>query len=175
LIRLFESYDKLSQIVQRCKQCSLHEERTDVKMGSGYIEGTTLIVNNYSYTQRFEWDLHRILSLSSLCPKTFYITHSCKCCLPSNRKASKEARDTCRKFLLHQIKLLDPAVIVTIGKTVSKPVVKTIVSKKRIVITVSKDERELIKAFAFAQKSVMRIHRRHLEKDIKEWIEKGNF
>ena len=57
-----------------------------------------------------------------------YITNIVKCRPPNNRNPHKEEMDSCKDYLLRQIELIRPKVIVTLGKVAASFFIQTSLS-----------------------------------------------
>tara|TARA_B100000131_G_scaffold245906_1_gene238780 strand:+ start:534 stop:1034 length:501 start_codon:yes stop_codon:yes gene_type:complete len=66
--------------------------------------------------------LNRLLTLSGINLKDIYFCNVIKCRPPNNRKPSKEEVDAHKPWLLQQIKLIDPEIIILSGSTAMKAI-----------------------------------------------------
>ena len=116
----------LEQAVAVCTDCSLCETRTHSVPGEGPEKSDILLIGE---GPGFHEDrqgrpfvgpsgklLDDLLGLIGLSRPDVYIANVVKCRPPNNRDPLPEEIKACRKYLDQQIRLLDPKVIVTLGR-----------------------------------------------------------
>jgi DNA polymerase len=124
-----DSYEKMTQLAQQiavCEKCQLHLSRKKSVPGEGNIHSKILFIGegpglNENETGRpFVGQagnfLNELLSTAKLKRQNVFITNVVKCRPPANRDPLPEELTACSSFLDEQIRLIDPLVIVTLGR-----------------------------------------------------------
>jgi len=125
-----EKFKKLYKSWKKCKRCDLCKERKNVVVGHGNIMSRFLIVGQNPGRNEDEEGkpfvgnsgklLNKVLDVVGLNRDDFYITNSVACKSPGNREPTKGERKSCSKRLNRIINILDPTVIVCLGKIAIK-------------------------------------------------------
>lgn len=118
-----------------CKACPLAATRTNVVFGDGDSNSKLLFIGEgpgaeedeqaLPFVGRAGQLLTQILTAAGIDRKDVYITNVVKCRPPENRVPTPEEMMTCDQHLQTQIMLMDPALIVLLGNTPTKWVLKT--------------------------------------------------
>jgi uracil-DNA glycosylase len=138
---LSESYQNIEQIEKHCNQCQrcpLAENRTHAVIGRGNLQAKIMIIGEapgknedetgLPFVGRSGQLLDKILqSVNLSTEKDTYIANICKCRPPENRVPTNEEITACKPYLLEQIRLIDPKIILLTGATS----VKSITGDKR--------------------------------------------
>src|SRR5579884_3779444 len=120
------SLPRLCALIQNCPDCDLAQTRTHavpgegpetakimfIGEGPGYYEdksGRPFVGNAGKF-------LDELLARARLKRADVYITNVVKCRPPQNRDPMKDEIDACDKWLKQQIELINPPVIVTLGR-----------------------------------------------------------
>jgi DNA polymerase len=116
----------LAQLIQRCPDCRLCETRTQAVPGEGPEDARIMFIGE---APGFNEDkqgrpfvgaagkfLDQLLGVAGLSRQTVYITNVVKCRPPNNRDPMPDEIEACRKWLDRQIELIQPEVIVTLGR-----------------------------------------------------------
>ncbi|SVB02047.1 uncharacterized protein METZ01_LOCUS154901 [marine metagenome] len=121
-----DSIKALEQAVATCTDCSLCETRTYSVPGEGPEKSDILLIGEGPGFHEDQQGrpfvgpsgklLSDLLSLIGLARSDVYIANIVKCRPPNNRDPLPEEIKACRKYLDQQIRLLDPKVIVTLGR-----------------------------------------------------------
>ena len=124
-----DSYEKMTQLAQQiaiCEKCQLHLSRKKSVPGEGNIHSKILFIGegpglNENETGRpFVGQagnfLNELLSMAKLKRQDVFITNVVKCRPTANRDPLPEELTACSSFLDEQIRLIDPLVIVTLGR-----------------------------------------------------------
>ena len=69
--------------------------------------------------------LHKIIRAIDVDPADVFITNAVKCCASDKRKPSADEIETCRSWLLSQIGVIDPLVVVPLGSTAAQGILST--------------------------------------------------
>jgi len=119
---------KLKDIVLSCSLCSLSKSRKNVVFGEGDESATVMFVGEgpgavedetgRPFIGRSGELLTKIIETTlELKREEVYIANIVKCRPPLNRTPTKDEAQTCLPFLLKQIEIIKPKVIITLGAT----------------------------------------------------------
>lgn len=116
----------LREELRQCRQCSLAKQRTKVVPGEGPSKVQVMFIgegpgrNEDQQGKPFVGQagkvLDELLAAAGLKREEVFITNVVKCRPPNNRDPLPEELMACRHYLDEQIQLLDPEVIVTLGR-----------------------------------------------------------
>lgn len=116
----------LTQQINSCTKCILHETRTNAVPGTGTIKPHILIIgeapgaeedfSGLPFVGRSGQVLQHMLHRAGLTREMVYIANTVKCRPPNNRDPQPLEKLTCAPYLATQIELLDPTLIVTLGR-----------------------------------------------------------
>jgi DNA polymerase len=131
----FETLDQLSEHVGDCHRCDLGDTRTTLVFGVGREDADVLFIgeapgkNEDLKGEPFVGAagnlLDELLASAGLARDDVYIANILKCRPPGNRDPQAEEIETCTPFLREQVRLIDPAVIVTLGNFATRFILKT--------------------------------------------------
>ena len=119
--------DKLQKEISSCHLCDLNKSRTQSMIGIGDENADVMIVD-YSVSQSEDTENRYFTNrngeiLKNMCQnvlglelKDIYFTHSIKCKPLNSNKPSLSEYNTCKPYLLSQIELIKPKIIITLGK-----------------------------------------------------------
>ncbi len=122
-----DSLEQVASEIRACTQCPLHTARTHVVPGEGPAHAQIMFIGE---GPGFHEDqsgrpfvgaagnfLVEMLALIGMRREDVFITNVVKCRPPGNRDPEQVEVDTCtRNYLFRQIELIDPKVIVTLGR-----------------------------------------------------------
>ena len=121
-----DTWEGLAQAASVCRACALCETRTQVVFGVGNRQADLLIVGEapgYYEDQRGEpfvgragQLLNAMLHAIGLSREHIYIANVLKCRPPNNRDPRLEEVHACTPFLKRQIMLLQPKLMVAVGR-----------------------------------------------------------
>ncbi|HUX13919.1 MAG TPA: uracil-DNA glycosylase [Spirochaetia bacterium] len=122
---------ELSARVSSCTQCKLHETRKNAVPGTGVIDPLVMVIgegpgadedaSGLPFVGRAGQYLDKWLDAIDLSRhKNAYIANIVKCRPPNNRDPQPEESDACFPFLLEQIALVRPKIILTVGRVASQ-------------------------------------------------------
>lgn len=125
--------NSLSRGICRCRKCRLHKSRKHAVPGEGSLTSGIFFVGeapgkNEDETGRPFVGLsgeffNRMLEKNDLSRSNIFVTGSVKCRPPNNRTPKDDELNICREhWLSKQIEIIDPAVIVLLGKIAMKQV-----------------------------------------------------
>ncbi len=124
--KLLDDMNALAAEISVCRNCMLHLTRDKAVPGEGNVRTKILFIGegpgaNENATGRpFVGQagnfLNQLLAIAKVKRQEVFITNVVKCRPPSNRDPLPEELSACAKFLNRQIELINPPVIVTLGR-----------------------------------------------------------
>ena len=115
----------LEERILRCKMCSLSLTRKKAVPGEGRRDADLMFVGEAPgrdediqgrpFVGKAGQLLTKILKVMGFERQDVFITNVVKCRPPNNREPNPDEIDKCKVYLLEQIKLVSPKVIVTLG------------------------------------------------------------
>lgn len=124
--KLLDQMNELAAEISVCRDCMLHLTRDKAVPGEGNVRSKILFIGegpgaNENATGRpFVGQaggfLNHLLEIAQVKRQEVFITNVVKCRPPANRDPLPEELSSCAKFLNRQIELINPLVIVTLGR-----------------------------------------------------------
>jgi DNA polymerase len=118
-------FSSLEQEIKECRACPLAKTRKNAVPGEGNIETDLMFVGEgpgrdediqgRPFVGRAGQLLTRIIKAMKFERENVYITNVIKCRPPENRNPRTNEIEKCQRFLLKQIELISPKIIVTMG------------------------------------------------------------
>ena len=118
--------EKIAAEVRTCTLCDLHKTRTKAVPGAGNINTEILFIGEGPGFNEDKQGLpfvgqsgkyhESLLKLIDLKREDVFITNVVKCRPPENRDPQPDEINTCKPYLDQQIALIDPLMIVTLGR-----------------------------------------------------------
>ncbi|MBQ3391012.1 MAG: uracil-DNA glycosylase [Clostridia bacterium] len=128
------SFEELEQTCKACRACSLCQTRTNVVFGVGNRNADILFVGEgpgeqedltgEPFVGRAGQLLDLYLKAFDLPRESVYITNIVKCRPPKNRDPMPEEEAACMGFLERQIELIQPKLIVCLGRIAAMKLIK---------------------------------------------------
>ena len=126
-----QELDKLNTQCNECQKCALGATRTNIVFSDGNPNAKILLIGEAPgadedatgtpFVGRAGKFLTKLIEESGLSRKDdFYICNTVKCRPPENRVPTDEEKKLCEHYLMSQIKLVNPKVIVLCGATSAK-------------------------------------------------------
>ena len=119
-------YDLLVSRISDCTNCGLSQGRTHAVPGSGSLDADIMFIGEgpgfhedrqgVPFVGQAGNLLNHMLSVIGLSRDDVYITNMVKCRPPNNRDPFPGELDACAPYLDEQLELIDPKVIVTLGR-----------------------------------------------------------
>jgi DNA polymerase len=119
--------EEIEQQVLVCTFCDLHRFRTHAVPGEGNREAELMFIGEgpgrdedlqgRPFVGRAGQLLRKIIAAMKFREDEVYISNMVKCRPPENRVPHHEEIEACSRYLIRQIELIRPKVIVTLGKT----------------------------------------------------------
>lgn len=116
--------------IGECTRCRLHKGRTNLVFGVGNVDADIMFVGEgpgadedaqgEPFVGRAGQLLNNMIAAMGLRRQDVYIANIVKCRPPGNRTPEKDECDTCSPFLLRQIAVIRPKVIVALGAVAAK-------------------------------------------------------
>ncbi len=130
-----KSWRDLRQRVAKCQQCELHRERTQTVFGVGDHQADWLIIGEAPgaeedkqgepFVGRAGKLLNSMLFALGLQREQVFIANILKCRPPNNRDPKPEEVVACSSYLKEQIDLLQPKIILAVGRIAAQNLMKT--------------------------------------------------
>ena len=121
--------------IRVCEKCSLCEERTNTVFGEGDADARLMFVGEAPgadedqqgrpFVGRAGQLLEKMIIAMGLQRSDVFIANTVKCRPPGNRTPTPAEVDTCWDYLLRQIEIINPEVIVTLGNPSTKRLLNT--------------------------------------------------
>ncbi|MDD5464692.1 MAG: uracil-DNA glycosylase [Candidatus Moranbacteria bacterium] len=118
--------EKLNKKMSACSACALRSSCTQVVFGSGNPEAKIMFIGEAPGKKEDATGtpfvgaagkfLNEMLAEIKLKREDVYIANVCKCRPPENRDPSPEEIATCWPWLLQQIQIIQPKLIITLGR-----------------------------------------------------------
>jgi DNA polymerase len=126
-----KTLEDLAKRIRICVKCPLHASRTLAVPGEGKASAKVMIVGEGPGKQEDQTGrpfvgnagryLDHVLEGTPFTREDFFITNIVKCRPPSNRTPTADEAETCTSlYLFHQVKLLNPRLILLLGSTAVK-------------------------------------------------------
>jgi uracil-DNA glycosylase family 4 len=113
-----------------CTRCRLHKGRTNLVFGVGNVNADIMFVGEgpgadedaqgEPFVGRAGQLLNNMIAAMGIRREDVYIANVVKCRPPGNRTPEKDECDTCSPFLMSQIAVIQPKVIVALGAVSAK-------------------------------------------------------
>ena len=113
-----------------CTRCRLHKGRKNIVFGVGNVNAEIMFVGEgpgadedeqgEPFVGRAGQLLNNMIAAMGLKRSDVYIANVVKCRPPQNRTPEKDECDTCSPFLMRQIEMIQPKVIVALGAVAAK-------------------------------------------------------
>lgn len=121
-----DDWNRLQQCVKSCQKCDLAVSRTQTVFGTGNSTASWMIIGEAPgadedkqgepFVGRAGQLLNEILWAAGHPRDSVYIANILKCRPPNNRDPRPEEVDACRPYLLEQINLVQPDLILCVGR-----------------------------------------------------------
>lgn len=113
--------------IRNCSRCPLHQGRIQTVPGTGPLDSQVVFVgegpgeeedhSGLPFVGRAGKLLTDILNAVQIPRETVFITNIVKCRPPQNRAPTREEMDLCAPYLMAQLQLIQPKLVVTLGAT----------------------------------------------------------
>lgn len=125
-----KTLDELNNLIKNCTKCELHKNRNNFVFGSGNPDADVMVIGEgpgaeedkqgLPFVGRAGQLLTDILKAIKFERNEVYIANIVKCRPPENRTPLPEEMETCIPYLKKQINLIKPKMILCLGLTAAK-------------------------------------------------------
>ncbi len=129
------NWEDLRMAVASCRACGLCETRTQTVFGVGRRDADLMLIGEAPgadedrqgepFVGRAGQLLNRMLAAIGLDRDQVYIANILKCRPPGNRDPRPEEAAACRAFLMRQIELVQPRIILSLGRVSAQKLLET--------------------------------------------------
>ena len=129
-----ELWLELSEACASCEKCELHKSRTKSVFGKGSPDAKIMFIGEapgesedregLPFVGRAGKLLDKFFEFSDLTLENIYVANILKCRPPKNRDPSETEQDCCIDYLRSQTKLIDPKIIVCLGRIAAMRIIK---------------------------------------------------
>ncbi len=127
-------YEELVREIMTCTKCPLHRYRKRPVPGEGRIDTDIMIIGEAPGEKEDEQGrpfvgpagqlLTKILEELGVSRSEVYITNIVKCRPPENRDPTNEEIEACLPYLIRQIRIVKPKVIICLGRHSAREILK---------------------------------------------------
>jgi DNA polymerase len=142
LADLSHEWSALEETVRTCAQCALHSTRTQTVFGVGNRHAQWMFVGEAPGADEDRQGepfvgaagklLNAMLAALDLKREQVYIANVIKCRPPNNRDPQADEVGHCEKYLIRQIELIQPKLIVALGRHAAHSLLKTDLALARL-------------------------------------------
>lgn len=135
-------WEALEEAVRSCTRCSLHKTRTQTVFGTGNRRAQWLFVGEAPGADEDRLGepfvgvagklLNAMLAALGLKREQVYIANVLKCRPPDNRDPQANEVEQCEPNLIRQIELIQPAIIIALGRHAAHSLLKTDLALARL-------------------------------------------
>lgn len=121
-----QQLEELAQTIKHCRNCALYQKATQAVPGEGNSQSTVMFIGEgpgffedregRPFVGQAGKLLDKLLDSINLPRKEVFITNIVKHRPPENRDPLPQEIEACRPFLDKQIEIIDPRIIVTLGR-----------------------------------------------------------
>ncbi len=123
---LSSDWDELIKEIMSCKKCDLYKYRKNPVPGEGRLDADIMFIGEAPGAQEDERGrpfvgaagklLTELIESIGLKREEVYITNVVKCRPPNNRDPTEEEIEACSPYLIRQIQLIKPKIIIALGR-----------------------------------------------------------
>ena len=138
----FRNLGKFNEAIRDCQRCPLGKTRTKFVFGVGNPKAKLVLVGEAPgrdedlqgepFVGRAGQLLNKILGAISLERKDVYICNILKCRPPNNRDPQEDEVEQCEPYLLRQLSIINPKIIVCLGRIAAQNLMKTTLDLKNL-------------------------------------------
>jgi DNA polymerase len=128
-------WSELKSCVQGCHECSLHLARTQTVFGAGDQSASWMLIGEAPgkdedlqgkpFVGKAGRLLTEMLVAAELTREAVFITNIVKCRPPNNRDPEPKESDSCRGYLQRQIELVQPKILLALGRIAAQNLLGT--------------------------------------------------
>jgi uracil-DNA glycosylase len=130
-----ESLDELNKMICTCQKCPLGKTRTNFVFGVGNHNADIVVIGEAPggdedaqgepFVGRAGQLLNKILEATGFQREEVFILNILKCRPPGNRNPLTEEVEQCRPYLEKQLQLINPKLVLLLGKVAAESLLKT--------------------------------------------------
>ncbi|MDI6806339.1 MAG: uracil-DNA glycosylase [Candidatus Aenigmarchaeota archaeon] len=131
---MFLELEKLNRIIRNCKKCELWKTRTNAVPGEGpqdarimfvgMAPGRTEDIEGRPFVGPAGKFLNKLLESTGIKRSEVFLTSPLKCFPPRNRKPLPKEIEACKPYLLKQIEIIRPQIIILLGEVALETLLK---------------------------------------------------
>ncbi|MCD5406527.1 MAG: uracil-DNA glycosylase [Desulfotomaculum sp.] len=128
------SLEQIEKEIINCQRCNLATNRTKIVFGTGNSEAQIMLIGEgpgkdedlqgLPFIGKAGQLLDKILAAAEIKRQDVYIANIVKCRPPSNRVPNRQEAAACLPWLWQQIEIIQPQIIVLLGSTALKNLIK---------------------------------------------------
>ena len=132
LIEKQESLDVLNYQIRACEKCRLSLTRKHALTGEGDVDSRIMFValspgvkedaQNRMFVGPSGQVFNKLLHAAGIDRKLVFMTNLVKCMLPKNRKPEVDETESCSQYLVEEISIIQPEVIVPLGSYATRAI-----------------------------------------------------
>lgn len=129
------NWDELQASVEACQLCELHKTRTQTVFGTGHQQARCMVIGEapgaeedrqgLPFVGKSGQLLTNMLASIQIKREAIYIANILKCRPPNNRDPKPDEAACCRAYLEQQIALIQPQLIVVVGRIAAHNLLQT--------------------------------------------------
>jgi len=129
-----EQWRELLDACLNCQKCGLHKSRNNVVFGKGSHDAKIMFIGEapgesedyegLPFVGRAGKLLDKYMTVFDLTLDNTYIANILKCRPPQNRDPNESEQDSCIDYLRMQTKLIEPKIIVCLGRIAAMRIIK---------------------------------------------------
>lgn len=137
-----DALQALNQSVSGCQKCRLHEHRTHTVFGEGDPDAKIMFIGEgpgetedqqgRPFVGKAGQLLEKMIGAMGLKREQVYICNLVKCRPPGNREPAADETGVCTEYLLRQVEIVRPHVIVTLGRPATQFILQSKLSMSRL-------------------------------------------
>lgn len=137
-----DALKKLQDTVAACRNCRLHEQRTNTVFGEGDPDAKIMFIGEgpgenedlqgRPFVGKAGQLLDKMIGAMGLKRDQVYICNIVKCRPPGNREPAPDETAACTAYLLRQIEIVRPQVIVTLGRPATQFILQSKLSMSKL-------------------------------------------
>ncbi len=130
-----QTWDRLAKEVAKCTACPLHQSRIQTVFGVGDHQANCMVIGEAPganedkqgepFVGRAGLLLNEMLRALGYAREQVFIANILKCRPPNNRDPQPEEVSACEAFLKQQVMLLNPQIILAVGRIAAQNLLKT--------------------------------------------------
>ena len=129
---------EMQQSISNCTRCALAKTRTNLVFGSGDVHANLMLIGEapgqeedmkgFPFVGKAGHLLEKILQAIDFTREEIYITNILKCRPPGNRDPLPEEIACCYPYLMRQIEIIQPQILLALGRIAAQTLLNTTTS-----------------------------------------------